>query len=108
MAHLLAAYSLGSLDDAEFDEVEGHLDRCATCRAEAAVLRDVAGSLSLAAPPAAPPPAVRERLRARVAATSARAAQAAVDQRARRRRAGGLRLVGATGGGIRTGWIWRR
>jgi len=61
---LAASYALGSLDAQERAEFEGHLETCASCRAEVHSFREVTGLLaqSVAPPPTAPPPELRERV----------------------------------------------
>ncbi len=61
---LAASYALGSLDAQERAEFEGHLETCASCRAEVQSFREVTGLLaqSVAPPPAAPPRELRQRV----------------------------------------------
>ncbi len=59
---LAAAYALAALPAPPAREFERHLSRCATCRADADVLADVASALALALPPVEPPPELRERI----------------------------------------------
>jgi RNA polymerase sigma-70 factor (ECF subfamily) len=93
--HALGAYALGDLSAAEKAAVEGHLETCAECRAEAAALKTVGRLLPLADParfsqPAPQPPA---ELGERVAATIGAERK---NRRTRRRRRGfGLALAGA-------------
>lgn len=95
--HALGPYALGDLPAAERAAVEGHLEGCADCRAEARALEAVGRLLPLADParfsqPAPVPPA---ELGERVAATIG--AERRSDRTRRRRRRGfGLALAGAT------------
>lgn len=61
----LSAWAIGALRANESREVESHLASCATCRAEAAGLADVALSLAGSGPLAAPSDAVRSHVLAR-------------------------------------------
>ncbi len=95
--HALGAYALGDLPAAERATVEGHLEGCADCRAEASALETVGRLLPLADParfsqPAPQPPA---ELGERVAATIG-AERKSKRTRRRRRRGFGLALAGAT------------
>jgi hypothetical protein len=94
---LLGVYALGQLEGDERAGLEAHLDGCAQCRDELALLEPVARMLPHADPerfesaPQAPP-----ELGARIAATIAGERQQ-VEQRQRRRRLfGGFALGGAT------------
>jgi len=94
--HALGAYALGDLSAAERAAVDGHLEGCAECRAEASALEAVGRLLSLADParfsqPAPQPPA---ELGERVAATIG-AERRSQRTRRRRRRGFGLALAGA-------------
>jgi len=91
----LGAYVLGDLPAAERAELEGHLEGCAECRAEAAALGSVGQLLALADParfsrPAPLPPA---ELGDRVAAMIGSERRARRGQR--RRRGFGFALAGA-------------
>ena len=93
---LLGAHALGHLQGAERVGLEAHLDGCAQCRAELALLQPVAQMLPHADParfesaPQPPPD-----LGARIAATIAGERQKA-ERRRRRRLFGGFALGGAT------------
>jgi hypothetical protein len=93
---LLGAYALGHLQGAELVGLEAHLEGCAQCRAELALLAPVAQMLPHADPAQfksspQPPP----ELGARIAATIASERQG-VERRHRRRLFGGFALGGAT------------
>ncbi len=92
---LLGAHALGHLQGAERVGLEAHLDGCAQCRAELALLAPVAQMLPRADPAhfrsaPQPPP----ELGARIAATIAAERQKA--EKRRRRVFGGFALGGAT------------
>jgi Putative zinc-finger len=94
---LLGVYALGQLEGDEKVGLEAHLDGCAQCRAELALLEPVAQMLPHADPAhfesaPQPPP----ELGARIAATIAGERQKAQRQRRRRRLFGGFALGGAT------------
>lgn len=95
---LLAAEALDALDGAERQELLAHLEGCAECRAELAELRDAAGAMAYAAPPARLDPARSARVRARLLV------RAAADGRAAPRRWRGLTtgLGWATAAGLAT------
>jgi anti-sigma-K factor RskA len=61
-----AAYALGALDEREVGAFEEHLAGCERCRSELAAMREAAGSLALAAPPASPPSGLKTRVMAEV------------------------------------------
>jgi hypothetical protein len=93
---LLGVYALGQLQGDERAGLEAHLDGCAECRAELALLEPVARMLPHADPERfetspQPPP----ELGARIAATIA-GEQRQVEKQRRRRRFGGFALGGAT------------
>lgn len=93
---LLGVYALGQLKGDERTGLEAHLEGCAQCRAELALLKPVAEMLPHADPARfesapQPPP----ELGARIAATIAGERQK-VDQKRRRRVFGGFALGGAT------------
>jgi hypothetical protein len=93
---LLGVYAIGHLQGAELVGLEAHLEGCAQCRAELALLAPVAGMLPHADPDhfesaPQPPP----ELGARIAATIA-GEQKQVEKRRRRRVFGGFALGGAT------------
>jgi Putative zinc-finger len=93
---LLGAYALGHLQGAELVGLEAHLEGCAQCRQELALLTPVAQMLPHADPERfesapQPPP----ELGARVAATIAGERQR-TEKRRRRRVFGGFALGGAT------------
>jgi hypothetical protein len=94
---LLGAHALGHLQGAERVGLEAHLDGCAQCRAELALLAPVAQMLPQADPErfetAAPQPP--PELGARIAATIAGERQN-VERQHRRRVFGGFALGGAT------------
>jgi putative zinc finger protein len=94
---LLGVYALGQLEGDERAGLEAHLDGCAQCREELALLQPVARMLPHADPKrfesAAPQPP--PELGARIAATIA-AQRQQVEQRRRRRVFGGFALGGAT------------
>ena len=62
----VAAYAIGSLDEAERPEVEkallDHLPGCASCREMLTDFREVVGDLALVASPSAVPEGVEERI----------------------------------------------
>ncbi|HET9152717.1 MAG TPA: zf-HC2 domain-containing protein [Solirubrobacterales bacterium] len=93
---LLGAYALGHLQGAELVGLEAHLEGCAQCRAELALLKPVAQMLPHADPEhfesVPQPPA---DLGARIAATIA-GERRQIERRRRRRVFGGLALGGAT------------
>jgi anti-sigma-K factor RskA len=68
----LAAYVLGSLDPAESEEMERHLESCAECRERLLWLRPAAELLPESVESREPPPQLRERLMAEVRADAAR------------------------------------
>ncbi|HMI81653.1 MAG TPA: anti-sigma factor [Solirubrobacterales bacterium] len=90
----LGAYALGQLEGDERAGLEAHLDGCAACRAELALLQPVAQMLPHADParfgPAPQPP---PELGARIAATIE--GERRQEQRRRRRTFGGFALGGA-------------
>jgi putative zinc finger protein len=93
---LLGVYALGQLEGDERAGLEAHLDGCAQCRAELALLAPVARMLPHADPERfesapQPPP----ELGARIAATIAGERQQG-ERKRRRRRFGGFALGGAT------------
>jgi hypothetical protein len=93
---LLGVYALGQLDGDERAGLEAHLEGCARCRAELALLEPVARMLPHADPERfesapQPPP----ELGARIAATIA-GERRQVENRHRRRLFGGFALGGAT------------
>jgi hypothetical protein len=93
---LLGVYALGQLKGDERTGLEAHLEGCAQCRAELALLKPVAEMLPRADPARfesapKPPP----ELGARIAATIAGERQK-VEQQHRRRVFGGFALGGAT------------
>lgn len=61
-ADLAAPFALDALEEAERQQFEAHLAQCERCRREVDELRESAGLLGYAAPPAAPPPALRDRV----------------------------------------------
>jgi anti-sigma-K factor RskA len=63
----LPAWAIGALRANESREVESHLASCATCRAEAAGLADVALTVAASGPLAAPSDTVRSQILARTA-----------------------------------------
>ncbi len=94
--HALGAYALGDLPAGERAAVEGHLEGCAECRAEAEALEATARLLPLADParfsqPAPqPPPELAERVAATIGAE-----RRTGRTRRRRRRGIGFALAGA-------------
>lgn len=62
----IPAYALGSLEPADSAAIPGHLETCASCRAELDAYQRVTDALALAAPPVTPSPSLRERLLAEV------------------------------------------
>ena len=72
----LEAYALGALDHASADRVASHLAACHSCRAEAAALAEVVGTLGDSVPLREPRAALRERVLA-AARTGARTAEPA-------------------------------
>jgi anti-sigma-K factor RskA len=63
----LALYAVGSLDGAERDALEKHLEGCASCRHELQSLRGDASLLALTTTGPRPPARARERLMAAIA-----------------------------------------
>jgi anti-sigma factor RsiW len=59
---LVAAYALDALDPVERERFEAHLDDCAQCRRDLAVLQRGADALAWAAEGPEPPPELRERI----------------------------------------------
>jgi anti-sigma-K factor RskA len=66
---LLPGYSLGCLDAGEAEQVRAHCASCARCRAELALMDEVAGNLALALPAAAPPSGLEDRIMSRLGPT---------------------------------------
>jgi hypothetical protein len=58
----LEAYALGALDEADAQRIAAHLATCGTCRAEAAALAEVVGSLPDSVALREPRAALRERV----------------------------------------------
>ncbi len=58
----LEAYALGALDRADAERVAQHLGVCASCRADAASLAEVVGTLPETVTPRDPRPALRDRI----------------------------------------------
>lgn len=58
----LEAYALGALDRADAERVAEHLTSCASCRADAASLAEVVGTLPETVTPRDPRPALRDRI----------------------------------------------
>jgi anti-sigma-K factor RskA len=63
----LALYALGSLDGAEQDALEKHLEGCASCRRELELLRGDLSLLALATAGPKPPARARQRLMSAIA-----------------------------------------
>ena len=59
---LLALKALSTLDQAEQNELQQHLLKCAECREELDAWHDTAGALAYAASPLEPSPGVRDRI----------------------------------------------
>ena len=57
-----APYALGALEENDRASFEEHLTTCDLCAKEVRELRDVAGLLAMAAPPARPPASLRDRI----------------------------------------------
>ena len=68
----LEAYALGALDQTDAERVAQHLAACAACRADAASLAEVVGTLPETVTPRDPRPSLRDRILA-AARTDARA-----------------------------------
>ena len=68
----LEAYALGALDQTDAERVAQHLVVCASCRADAASLAEVVGTLPETVTPRDPRPSLRDRILA-AARTDARA-----------------------------------
>jgi anti-sigma-K factor RskA len=64
--NLIPAYALDSLEHAEANQVEQHLETCMACRRELAEYEAVTAQLGLAAPDADPPTELKQRLMERV------------------------------------------
>jgi hypothetical protein len=99
---LLGVYALGHLKGDERAGLEAHLEGCAGCREELAVLAPVAQMLPHADParfgPAPqPPPELGQRIAATIAAEKQQ-----VEQRRRRRRFGGFAFGGAAAAAVAT------
>jgi hypothetical protein len=58
----LEAYALGALDRADAERVAQHLGLCASCRADAASLAEVVGTLPETVTPRDPRPGLRDRI----------------------------------------------
>ena len=58
----LPAFAIDALDAVEQAEVSAHLETCAECRSELAVLHRVADGIGLEAPPVTPPAGLRARV----------------------------------------------
>lgn len=58
----IAAYAMGLLQSREREELEAHLEGCASCRAELQRYEAVVGDLGFAVAPVPPRPALREQL----------------------------------------------
>src|SRR4030095_1608800 len=56
LAEDVAAYALGSLEDAERARVVSHIASCAACESLLAEYRTVGGALAIAMAPVSPPP----------------------------------------------------
>ena len=69
----LAAYALGSLDEAERARAQTHVDICDACATRLMELRAVIGALPLALPPVSPPPDAWATIQAVVRRRRARA-----------------------------------
>jgi anti-sigma-K factor RskA len=63
----VAAYALGSLDDAETEAFRRHLDECVVCRDELTSFQEVVDVLPMSAPPYQASPALRRRVMRAVA-----------------------------------------
>ncbi len=74
---LLAAYALGSLDEAESREVARHLAQCEACQADLRAYRSVVDRMPLAAPERTPPAHLRQSILDRAAPRPAVPAPAA-------------------------------
>ncbi len=70
----LAAWVMGALDREEAEEVQAHVEGCASCRETLARLQPVVGAIALAADEVAPPARLRERILVAAAASSGSAA----------------------------------
>lgn len=91
---LLGAYILGQLEDPEANELERHLEECAGCKGEEAVLREAADLLTAALPDLtmSPPPGLKDRVLA--TAFYGRRARKRRDPACIRRRPGWRRRTG--------------
>jgi anti-sigma-K factor RskA len=78
-----AAYVLGALEAGEVDSFRKHLDTCAFCRDEIAVLQQAADALPMAAPSQPVPRGLRRRVLAEVHADARAAERARSRQRSR-------------------------
>jgi len=58
----LEAYALGALDRADAERIAQHLGACESCRAEAAALAEVVGTLPETVTPRDPRPVLRDRI----------------------------------------------
>lgn len=58
----LPAYSLGSLDKDETQQIDRHLEGCSLCRAELRTYQAVTDQLGLASPQFEPPPALKQKV----------------------------------------------
>lgn len=65
---LLPERALGTLAGDEFRELDAHLARCASCRAELAQLEPTLDALAVSAPPIEPPESLRDDLIAAIVA----------------------------------------
>lgn len=66
----LGAWVLGALEREEADEVQAHVEGCASCRETVARLQRAVGAMPLAVEEVAPPARLRERVLAAAAASS--------------------------------------
>ena len=66
----VAAWVLGALDRGEAEEVQAHVEGCASCRETVARLQRAVGAMPLAVDEVAAPARLRERVLAAAAASS--------------------------------------
>jgi Anti-sigma-K factor rskA/Putative zinc-finger len=76
----LEAYALGALDRADAERIAQHLGACESCRAEAAALAEVVGTLPETVTPRDPRPVLRDRILAAARTDTPRPAPAPARQ----------------------------
>jgi anti-sigma-K factor RskA len=79
----LGAWLLGALPDDEADGFRRHLEQCAVCQEDAALLRVAVDALPASVEPRTPPPALKDRI---MAAVESEAPQPQLQRQRRRKR----------------------